>query len=161
MSKLASKRRNPPSVSSDDEAEQDVIHLTAPVAGAPSVRSEDVLVSAQETMASPTLPPPPQSWLDIAGHRERLLSGAAHLFEQMTAASTTGHQDVHPANLVSEATGARDLAAISEAAAALPKSAILRDRTTPQQQLPISKGENAYKLRRLPPVRQFVAAEGD
>ncbi|CAM9874613.1 unnamed protein product [Lampetra planeri] len=27
-----------------------------------------MLQSAQETVASPTLPPPPQSWLDVAGH---------------------------------------------------------------------------------------------
>ncbi|CAM9439694.1 unnamed protein product [Lampetra fluviatilis] len=101
--------------------------IRALVAGGPSPCSDNVLQSAHETMVSPTLPPPPQSWLDIAGHLGRLLLAAIHLFEPMMAASTTGYQDELPAAVVSEATGVRDLAAISEAAAALPKSAILRD----------------------------------
>ncbi|CAM9387883.1 unnamed protein product [Lampetra planeri] len=88
------------------------------VAGASSGRSNNVLQSAKETMVSPTLPPPPQSWLDIAGHLGMLLSAAAHLFERMMAALTTGHQDTFPTIVVSEAMGAQDLAAISEATAA-------------------------------------------
>ncbi|CAM9521307.1 unnamed protein product [Lampetra planeri] len=123
----ASKQINPPAVSSDGEAEQDVVPPTALVAGGPSPCSDNVLQSENETMVSPTLPPPPQSWLDIAGHLGRLLLAAIHLFEPMMAASTTGYQDELPAAVVSEATGVRDLAAISGAAAALPKSAILRD----------------------------------
>ncbi|CAN0218069.1 unnamed protein product [Lampetra planeri] len=146
MSKSASKRRNPPAVSSDDEVEQDVVPPMAPVAGASSGRSDDVLQSAQETVASPTLPPPPQSWLDVAGHLGRLLSAAAHLFERMTAVLTTGLQGALHAAVGSEASGAPDPTAILETAAGLRAFTILRDRPTPQQQLPSPKLEDASRL---------------
>ncbi|CAM9289845.1 unnamed protein product [Lampetra fluviatilis] len=158
---LASKRRNPPAASLDDEVVQDVVPPTALVAGASSRRSDDVLQSEQETVASPTLPPPLQSWLDIAGHLRRLLSAAAHLFQRMTAVLTTGLQGALPAAVGSEALGVPDPSAILEAATGLHASAILCDRLTPQQQLPTPELEDAFRLRLLPLVRQFVAAEGD
>ncbi|CAN0290505.1 unnamed protein product [Lampetra fluviatilis] len=139
MSKSAMNHENPPVASSDDDAEQDVAPPTAPIAGAPSARSDDVLQSTQECVASPAQPPPPQSWLDIAGHLGRLLSAAAHLCERMTAATSTGCQDVLRTAVMTEATGALDLPAISGAAAVLHSSAILGKSPAPQQQPPASK----------------------
>ncbi|CAN0310896.1 unnamed protein product [Lampetra fluviatilis] len=97
---------------------------------------ELVLQSAQERVASPAQPPPPQSWLDIAGHLGRFLSAATHLFERMMAATSTARQDALPAAVMTEATGALDLPAISGAAAMLHSSAISGNRPTPQQQPP-------------------------
>ncbi|CAM9283398.1 unnamed protein product [Lampetra fluviatilis] len=83
---------------------------------------------------------------------------AAYLFERMTAATSTGCQDTLPAAVMTEATGAPDLPAISRA---LHSFSISGDRPAPQQQPLTSKVEDAPKLRRLPPVRQFTAAGGD
>ncbi|CAM9824875.1 unnamed protein product [Lampetra planeri] len=123
-----------------------VIPPTAPVAGAPSARSDDVLRSAQECVVSPAQPPPPQSWLDITSHLGRFLSAAAHLFEQMTASTFNGFQDTLPAAV----TGALDLLTILVAAATLHSYSISGDRSVLQQQLPTSKVEDAPKFRRHP-----------
>ncbi|CAM9524754.1 unnamed protein product [Lampetra planeri] len=83
------------------------------------------------------------------------------MFELMTAASTTGLQGALSDAVGPKASEMADPSAISEAAAGLRVFAILRERPTPQQQLPSPKLEDASKLRRLRPVHQFVAADGD
>ncbi|CAN0347695.1 unnamed protein product [Lampetra fluviatilis] len=142
MSKAVVKRRNQLVALSNDDAEQDVIPPTAPVAGAPSTRSDDVLQSAQDCVASPAQLPPSQSWLDIVGHLGRLLSAAAHLFEQITAATSTGCHDMLPAAVMTEATFLpfRGLQPCSA------RSSILGDWPVLQQQPPTSKVEDASKF---------------
>ncbi|CAN0280160.1 unnamed protein product [Lampetra planeri] len=172
MSKATAKWKNVPAAHSADE----VVPPTPPESGTLEMRSAAPLLTAQEAGGSVLLPPPPEGQQEVAAQLRQLgqlLASAAQLVARMSLAGfqqnvamaagvpAISSTSADPANsLPGPALPANDFTDATQHLRAISADVHLLLTAAPVPLAP-DVGNDLFKCRCLPPVRQFTALGED